>query len=184
MLGDRADIALVGLEILYFADRHKAQRTTYHGAHMTPASERGRRLLGQHFATEAQSLGTVQSVAQTFAAYWFQQIVEGVGLERSERMLVIGGGEDHDGRCAQVAQMTRDFKAIHAGHAHVEQHHFRCETFDSGQTGQAVVRFPYHRTDGEVFDLGSQPLACQRLVIDDEDPHAPPAVSGTRSRTT
>ena len=76
-----------------------------------------------------------------------------MGLEGGERVLVIGGGEDHHRRIAQTAQMARRFETVHAWHAYIEQHQIRRETLDGFEASQAVVRLTHHLAGVKIADL-------------------------------
>jgi hypothetical protein len=109
-----------------------------------------------------------QGVRELFLAHGLEQVAHGLGLERLDRVLIVGRGEDHRRRIFERIDVARDLDAGESGHAHIEQHHVRAQLAATAQCFLAVAGL---RDDFAVFDLGEQPAQAfprGRFVIDDE----------------
>ena len=79
-----------------------------------------------------QAPGARQRRGELLLAHRLQQVAHGVRLEGLDRVLIEGGGEDDRRRLLQHVQVARGLQAVHARHAHVEQHHVRGELVRCG----------------------------------------------------
>ena len=59
----------------------------------------------------AEAPGQLERLVQTFAAYGFQDVADGVSFERINRVLVISSCKDHGGRIFKGIQVVRGFDA-------------------------------------------------------------------------
>ncbi len=103
---------------------------------------------------------------ELFLANRLQQITDRFGLERFDRVLIVGGGEDHGRRIFQRIDMTRDLNAGQAGHAHVEQHDIGTQLAARRQCLLAVVGLADDFAVLDFFQQPPQPFPRGRLVID------------------
>ena len=63
--------------------------------------------------------------------------VEGLADARVVRVAA-ADGDQHHGVAVALAQLARQFMAVHAGHGHVQQHHVGAELFDQRQCALAA----------------------------------------------
>ena len=179
----RHDVLRIGDEIHDVGHRHQADVA----AHVHADVGARRRLLARlvHFLEllhgELARLG--ERVRQPVLADRLQQIIHGVDLERVERVLVVGGGEDHARRVLHAHQVHGRLEAVHARHADVHQQHVGVELGGHFHRLGAVGGLADDGIAADVGDQLAQPLARQFLVIHDQDSHASPPRSGSTTVT-
>jgi hypothetical protein len=150
---------------------HADPMTDAHADLRAPAAEL--RLLG-----EAEQLrggdtrGVPHRPDQLLASHGLQQVAHRLRLEGLERVLVVGGGEDHRRRLVEGAQVAGRLDAVHARHADVEQHHVGREALAERDRLVAVRRLADDRDLAQVLEQVAQPLASRRLVVDDQQAYA------------
>ncbi len=97
----------------------------------------------------------------------FQQVIDGVGVEGFERVLVVGGDEDDSGKM-QGRDGFEDAEAIGAGHLHVEKDEIGAVLGDGADGGGAVSAIG----DDVEAAIGRQqreyPPARQGFVVHDQ----------------
>ncbi len=101
-------------------------------------------------------------------------------------MLLEGSREDYGGRLRHPGQVMGRLEPVHARHPDVEEHDFRAEPTGEQQCFLAA-RCDACKLDGwQLLDEVRQPLACKRLVIDDQYAkiHLGLLPAGKRSVTT
>ena len=111
-----------------------------------------------------------ERVPEPFRVDWLQQVVHRVHRERPQRVLVVGGDEDHDGNLARV-EFLDHLEPVEHGHLHVEQHEVRPEPPDrldrlppvEARAGDLDVRLAGQQRP--------QPVDRQRLVVHQEQAH-------------
>jgi hypothetical protein len=118
-------------------------------------------------------LGALQGGGEAAFVERLEQVIQGVHLERLQRVAVVGGDEDDRGR-HRVAQGLQDAEAVQAGHLHVQEHQVGAQLPQGAEGLLAVAAFA---EDGDVrvgFEQPAQPLPRQRFVVHDEgaDRHA------------
>lgn len=86
-------------------------------------------------------------------------------------MLVVGGAEHHRRLRLVLAQQTRGFQAVDAGHGDVQQHQIRMQVVALLQHLLAVFGLADHLDVRMFTQQHAQALARQRLVIGDQHPH-------------
>ena len=112
--------------------------------------------------------GLVERGAQLLGADRLQQIGDGLGLEGLQRVFVEGGDEYHRRRLGQRGELARDFEAVDARHAHVEQHDVGLQPVADLERALAVLGLAGDLETPDLLQHGAQPLARRRLVVDDE----------------
>jgi hypothetical protein len=95
-----------------------------------------------------------------------EQVVQSVGFEGLDGMLVVGGDEDdeRDGRC----QAADDTEAVQAGHLDVEEDQVWVETLDGVECGLSVLGFADDLDVGFVGEEGADAFATEGFVVDEE----------------
>ena len=98
----------------------------------------------------------------------FHQVIDGVHLERVERMLAVGGDEHHRGREFQVLQRLGQLQASGFRHIHVEEHDIAgvlFELFDSlAHTSRLGNNLGLAKFVEQKFQFGAR----GGLVVDDD----------------
>ncbi len=97
-----------------------------------------------------------------------EEIVERVGGEGLEGVLVVGGDED-DVRVG--GQVLQDLEAVHAGHLDIEEESVGAEGLNLFDGLKAVACFT---GNGEAFEGGEktrEAFAGAAFVVDDQDSH-------------
>ena len=72
------------------------------------------------FGDGAEAAKFLEGAFQLFGLDGLEQVVDGIGFEGAEGVLVVGGGEDDEGLSGE---MREEFEAVHAGHLDVEEEH-------------------------------------------------------------
>jgi hypothetical protein len=158
-------VFLVGEEVLHLLQRDQAQPVAPPCGDVT-AARAGRGECLQLRTGEAA--GTGEGGGELLLAHRFQQVADGVRVEGFDRVLIVGGGEDHRRRLLQHVQVARGLEPVHAGHAHIEQHHIGREVVGVAERLGAVGGLADHLDVTDLGEQAAQPLACRRLVIDDQ----------------
>jgi hypothetical protein len=134
---------------------------------------RPRTQLAQHVLAHRRDRAcTHQRIRQPGGPDRLEQVVDGVDLERLDRVGVVGRGEDHRRRVGHALQVLRDLDAVDARHAHVEQHDIDPVAGDVDQGLAPVGRLACHFEGDGAAAVGEQvlqPAARRRLVVDDQD---------------
>ena len=89
-------------------------------------------------------------------------------------MAIVRGDENHRGRLFEAAEVAGEFKAAHARHLDIEEHHFGAAGRQLLQRLDAIARLADHtgrHLGGDVAEELLQPLTRRRFVIGDEDTH-------------
>jgi hypothetical protein len=96
-------------------------------------------------------------VKEAPVAEGFEQVVQGVDLEGTQRELVVGGDEDHVWHAVRPDR-TEHFEPIHHRHLDVQEQEIGLDLLDPDDLnfGIPLTELPESR-------------ACQRLVVYDED---------------
>ena len=102
----------------------------------------------------------------------FQQVVDGVHLERLYRMPIVRGHENHPGSIFPIQQLPRHFETGPAGHLDVEQHEVGVQGVDDLQGLQAVSRLPDDLHVIELLELEAELVAGEPLVVDHHGTYA------------
>ena len=115
-----------------------------------------------------EARGVPDRLRELLLAHGLEQVADGLGLEGLDRVLVVGGREDHRGRILEHVEVARDLDAVHARHADVEQHDVGIEL--AHRPRAPPRRCPPRRRPRprELLEQPAQPLARRRLVVDDE----------------
>ena len=114
--------------------------------------------------------GFLDGFFQPFPAHRFEQVIDRADFERLQRVALIGGDENNQGR-ARAAQGAHHRQSVQLRHLLVEKHHVRLQIQDSLQ-----CFFPGGRLAGDFqgwdrFDMFAQDLARHRFVVGDQDLH-------------
>lgn len=112
-----------------------------------------------------------QGCGQAFRAHRFHQVIQRGGVERRQRMLVVGRAEHYRRRRLALAQQPRGFQAVDAGHGDIQQHQVRVQLFALLQHLLAVFGLANHLDLQMLAQQHAQALARQWLVIGDQHPH-------------
>ena len=96
-----------------------------------------------------------------------EQVVEGLDVERLERVALVRGDED-DGRPGLDRQGGRDVEAAGLGHLDVEEHHLGPHPVDRRDRLRALGALADELHVGVLGQEAAEPGARQRLVVHDE----------------
>ncbi len=95
----------------------------------------------------------------------FQKIIDCSGLECPDRVVVESGHED-DIRTSGSVQLARDFKSVHPGHLHVQEHQFGLKRLDPVNGLHSVLSLTDDvdlRSDG--LDLIREDRSRDRFIV-------------------
>ncbi len=134
---------------------------------MRALSLRDRRDGGRH-GVAATAAGPVQRLDETRLAHRLDQVVDCRCLERRQRVLIVGGAEDHRGMLLKPGEMPGSLQAIHHRHGDVQQYHVRADRAGHFHRIAAVAGFAGDHAARHVSEHRHQALARQRLVVDDQ----------------
>jgi hypothetical protein len=121
----------------------------------------------------------IESFSQPFFAEWFQQIIDRVYVEGTQRVFVIGGYEDHIDLMSNEIQYL---EAIETGHLNIEKNQIGFLLRDGLHGFEAV------RALGNNFDIGvllqilTEERAREFFIVDDHDTHGNLRVTVKRLR--
>ena len=94
-----------------------------------------------------------------------QEVVDGVHLERLDRMLIVRRHEDDMRIGATIDEPACHFESGQAGHLHVQKHDVGVKTIDGRQRFEAVAGFADHLHAADAAEQIPQLIACQLLVV-------------------
>ncbi len=97
-----------------------------------------------------------------------EEVVHRIDLERLDRMLVVGGDEDHAGRLGEREHAARNLEAGQAGHLDVEEHEVRIDTIEGGERLESIAGLCHDFNLAELSELVTQLLPGELLVVDDD----------------
>ena len=123
-----------------------------------------------HFAhrqafTAAQSLArSIECFGKPSGAEWLQEIVDGVDLERSQRVLVVGGHENH-GHVA--ADQIEHLEAVEFRHLHVEKQQIGLQFGHHFDRLESVGALGYDFHVRHRRQILAEHRSRQRFVVDD-----------------
>ncbi len=113
------------------------------------------------------SARVAERAAKPVVAERLQEVVDRVDLEGAQRVLVVGRDED-DHRHLVHAHRLDHLEAIELGHLQVEEDQVRADAPHGVHRGAAVRALAHQLDVALVAQQGDQPLAGQRLVVDDQ----------------
>ena len=120
-----------------------------------------------------------QRLLEALAAKRLEQVVEGVHVEGAQRVLVVRRHEDRERH--GVAHFGDDAKAVEVRDLQVEEHQVGAQAANGLHGVQARVGSADHLDVGFRLQQLDQPIACDRLVLDDQSAnprHATPSTRG------
>ena len=107
------------------------------------------------------------SLLQALRLDRLEQVVDGAGFERAQRMLVVGGDE-HDGRTQAFRQLRDQREAVALGHFDVEENQVGC-VFVHQFHGIGHVRSGADHLDvGDCTEQSPQAVAGEFDIVDDQ----------------
>ncbi len=115
-------VLLVGGKIQDVGHRHELQLIAEARADLRAAPAELRLFGEASQLRRGHARRVTQGARELLAPDRLQQVADRLRFECLQRVLVVGSREDDGGRLVQRAEMTRRFDAVHARHAHVEQH--------------------------------------------------------------
>jgi hypothetical protein len=107
-------------------------------------------------------------VKEAPVAEGFEQVVQGVDLEGTQRELVVGGDEDHVWHAVRPDR-TEHFEPIHHRHLDVQEQEIGLDLLDRGHRRTAIGALTDDLNFGIPLTELPESRACQRLVVYDED---------------
>ena len=116
----------------------------------------------------SQPCGALERGRELLGAHGLEQVADGLRFESLDGVGVVGGREHHRRRRFEQRQVARRLESIHAGHAHIEQHHIGLEFAREPHRLFAVGRNARDLDVAEFIEQPPEPLACRRLIVDDE----------------
>ena len=111
----------------------------------------------------------LQRFGEALAVERLEQVVERADLERAQRVLIVGGHEDHE-RHALAADGFDHLEAVHLRHLHVEEHEIRLVIDDRRDGFFAVAALADDLDVRLARQQPGQPLPRERLIVHDQRP--------------
>ena len=113
---------------------------------------------------------------QPFLVHGFEQIGDGIGFERRQRVFVVGGDE-HDERHLGGVERFDHLESAEARHLDVEEHHLRAMLADGLERLETVARVRLDELEGIGREHLPQPRAGRRFIVGDQGANGHAGVS-------
>ena len=127
---------------------------------------------GYRFCGNSRLLNQLPGAFQRFLQAGFtnrlQEIVDGAGVQRFDRVLVERSHDNDHRDVGSKGHVLDDFEAAHTGHLQVEKNDIRMQRRDAFQRRRASGRFANHLDVFVQVEFIAQDLPCNRFVVDDE----------------
>ena len=116
-------------------------------------------------------MGRPDRAAQLLARRVLEQVARGARLERGHDVgvRVVRREHEHARRIAELRQPPDRGRAVDAGHAQVHQHHVGPARLGERDRFVAVRRLPDHVVQRIAGEHAAQPVAHDRVVVDDQE---------------
>ena len=155
----------------HFADGDDAEAGAAAGEEARRRQARGVRQLFERAIASRGGRGgggpdAIERRRQPRAVHRLQQVVERRQFERIDRVLIVGGAEDH--RRPRLAQRRGDIEAARAGHLNVEQHQIRRQLGDPLGRLHAVVGLADDLHIGMRGEQLPQPLTRRLFIVHEQ----------------
>ena len=118
--------------------------------------------------------GLVQGGLETLGPHRLEQVIHRIQLESLDRVVVVGGGEDHRRHLLQPRQMPGQLQPVHARHVDVGQNHVHrlsgmvLQPFQGRQAIFRLAQDPGRTDRGQILQQGAQADPGQGFVIDEQ----------------
>src|SRR5262252_9042742 len=146
--GMSSDEAAVGAEEYDFFRQKKKETVAFTSDHLlqrrrSVLDERGKRPpLGAALGFEAvDAPGAVNHLREALGFDWFQQVSDGIGFKRRQRVLIVAGCEDDQRQRHVLGQSLQNLEAVQPRHLYVEKDEVGSQAGDFLQRFKPVAGF-------------------------------------------